>query len=245
MNELRFALRQLRRQPGFAVIAILSLAVGLALTASTLAVVNAYLLRSLPYPTAQRVYHLRYAPVGPWEPRGMTSIDWQSLEDVVTDSITSAGTSYLLKGDGPMTRARGVQASPGFLRGLGVRAVIGRTLGAEDYAGGENVAMIGHELWRDRFGADPQVLGRALPVTREDEQNETLRIVGVLPPGFWFGRDSRDRVEVLTPLRVRTRTYMVRLRDGVPVADAERRITAAARGVGSDFRPDWTGVQLQ
>ena len=50
-----------------------------ATSASTLAIVSAYLLRSLPYPTAQRVYHLRYAPVGPWEPRGMTGIDWKSL----------------------------------------------------------------------------------------------------------------------------------------------------------------------
>ena len=76
MNHLRFAFRQLLKNPGYMVVAVATLAVGLALTASTLAIVNAYLLRSLPYPTAQRVYHLRYAPVGPWEPRGMTAIDW-------------------------------------------------------------------------------------------------------------------------------------------------------------------------
>ena len=80
MNDLKFALRQLLKNRGFTVVAVSSLAVGLALTASTLAVVNAYLLRSLPYPTAQRLYHLRYAPPGPYEPRGMTAIDWKSLE---------------------------------------------------------------------------------------------------------------------------------------------------------------------
>jgi predicted permease len=246
MNDLRFALRQLLRNPGFASVAVLSLAIGLALTASTLAVVNAYLLRSLPYPTADRVYHLRYAPVGPWEPRGMTSIDWKSLHDVVADNITSSGATFYVKDDGPVARLRGLQVSPGFLRGLGVQAKLGRAFTAEEFAtGGESVAVIGHAMWRDRFGSDPQVIGRSLRVTREDEQPETLRIVGVLPAGFWFGRDSSDAVEVMTPLRTRVRSYMVRLREGVPVSYAEKRITEVAKSVGSDFRPDWTGCHLQ
>src|SRR6185503_13247536 len=214
MNDLRFAFRQLLKNPGFTVTAIFSLALGLALTASTLAIVSAYLLRSLPYPTAQRVYHLRYAPVGPWEPRGMTGIDWKSLEDVVADSITASGVTFYLKSDGPMTRTRSLQVSPGFLRGLGVQPLIGRTFAEDEFAaGGENVALIGHALWRDRFGSDPQVIGRQLRVTREDEQTETLRVVGVLPAGFWFGRDSSDKVEIMTPLRTRVRSYMVRLHD--------------------------------
>jgi putative ABC transport system permease protein len=246
MNDLKFALRQLLKNPGFTAVAVFSLALGLALAASTLAIVNAYLLRSLPYPTAQRVYHLRYAPVGPWEPRGMTAIDWKSLEDVVEDSITSSGETLYLKDDGPVTRTRSLQVSPGFLRGLGVQPVMGRTFAESEFAtGGENVALIGHELWRDRFGSDPRVLGRPLRVTREDEQSETLRIVGVLPAGFWFGRDSSAKVDVMTPLRARVRSYMVRLREGVPVSFAERRITDVAKSVGSDFRPDWTGVHLQ
>jgi putative ABC transport system permease protein len=246
MNDLKFAFRQLLKNPGFTVTAIFSLALGLALTASTLAIVSAYLLRSLPYPTAQRVYHLRYAPVGPWEPRGMTGIDWKSLEDVVADSITFSGATFYLKDDGSLTRTRSLQVSPGFLRGLGVQPLIGRTFAEGEFAaGGENVALIGHALWRDRFGSDPQVIGRQLRVTREDEQQETLRIVGVLPAGFWFGRDSSDKVDIMTPLRTRVRSYMVRLREGVPVSFAEKRITEVAKSVGSDFRPDWTGVHLQ
>src|SRR6185503_19628435 len=143
MNDLRFAFRQLLKNPGFTVTAIFSLALGLALTASTLAIVNAYLLRSLPYPTAQRVYHLRYAPIGPYEPRGMTGIDWKSLEDVVADSITSSGVTFYLKDDGSITRARGLQVSPGFLRGLGVQPMVGRTFAEGEFASGaEDVAVI-------------------------------------------------------------------------------------------------------
>jgi predicted permease len=129
---------------------------------------------------------------------------------------------------------------------LGVEALLGRTfVEAEFGSGAENVAVIGHELWSERFASDPAAIGQILRVTGEDEQAQSFRIVGVLPRGFWFGRDSSAGVDVMTPLRSRLRTYMVRLREGVPVAFAEKRITEVAKIVGSDFRPDWTGVHLQ
>jgi putative ABC transport system permease protein len=246
MNNFRFALRQLLKDGGFTSVAVGSLAIGLALAASTLAIVNAYLIRSVPYPTADRLFHLRYAPVGPWEPRGMTGIDWKSLEDVVVDTIQATGVPFYLGEAGSTTRPRSLQVSPGFLRGLGVQPLLGRGFTDEEFAtGGESVALIGHQLWREHFGSDPQILERSLRVNREDQPLEALRIVGVLPPGFWYGRDSSEAVDILTPLRTRMRTYMVRLREGVPVSFAEKRITEAARVVGSDFRPDWTGCHLE
>jgi predicted permease len=247
-RDLRQGARRLYMHPGFTLVAVLSLAVGLALATSTLAVVNAYLLRSFPYPTAHRIYHLRYAPIGPYEPAGMTAIDWKSLSEVVEDTITSGGVTFHIMDGGPLRRARGLRVSPGFLRGLSVQTMTGRAFVKEEFdAGGEGVAIIGHELWRERFGSDPQIVGRTIQVIREDqaEQSETLRIVGVLSPGFWFGRDSSATVDILTPLRSAARVYMVRLREGVPPAFAEQRITGAARKVGSDFRPGWTGIQLQ
>ena len=119
MNDLKFAIRRLLNNPGFTVIAVLTLAVGLALTAATLATVNAYLLRSLPYPTAERVYHLRYAPVGPYEPRGMNAIDWKALQDVVEDPITASGVNFYLRSEGSLMRARGLQISSMSLRFAG------------------------------------------------------------------------------------------------------------------------------
>src|SRR6185503_18438446 len=136
MNEVRFAARQLLKNRGFTLVAVLSLSLGLALTASTLAIVNAYLVRSLPYPTAQRVYHVRYAPVGPWEPRGMSSIDWKALNDVVADTIISSSSPLYFTDDGGMRRARAVQVSPGFLRGLGVQVMLGRPLAEEEFVSG-------------------------------------------------------------------------------------------------------------
>ena len=90
-QEIRFATRSLRRTPGFAAIAIVSLALGLALATTTLAISNAYLIRSLPFPESNRLYHLRYAPPGPYEPRGMNEIDWVALGDVVEATVISGG----------------------------------------------------------------------------------------------------------------------------------------------------------
>lgn len=247
-QDVRYGARTLRKNRGFTAVAVLTLAAGIALTASTLATVNAYLVRSLPYSTAARLYHVRYAPPGPWEPRGMSSIDWKSLNDVVEDTVRSSGMTLYLMDAGSPQRIRGLRVSHGFVRGLGVQAVTGRVFAEEEFAAGtQGLAMIGYDLWRARFGSDPQVVGRQFQVTREEqtEQIETLRIVGVLPEGFWFGRDSSDKVDILTPLGSPTRTYMVRLREGVPVSFAEARITDVAKGVGSDFRPGWTGVHLQ
>jgi predicted permease len=106
---------------------------------------------------------------------------------------------------------------------------------------------MGHALWRDRYGADTGVIGSVLRADREegDRATETFRIVGVLPPDFYFGRDSRDQVDLLVPLTSPARTYMVRLHDAVPPLFAERRITEAARTVASGLPSDWSGVHLE
>ena len=247
MRETRLAWRALRRTPTFTGVTVISLGLGLALTATTLAITNAYLLRSLPYPGGERLFHVMYAPPGPYEPRGMTALDWSALSDVVDAPVTSGGDAFFI-GEGAETFfVRATRASPGFMTGLGVRPVIGGVFSEEDYKpGGPEVALIGHALWRSRFNADPNIVGREVRARPESQVSGAinLRIIGVLPQGFWFGRTSGLPVEMIVPLRAPARTYLVRLRAGVPVAFAEQRITEAARRVGSDFRPDWTGVHL-
>ena len=93
-RDVRFAARGLRRTPLFTLVATLSLALGFALTTSTVSIVNAYLIRSLPYPESDRLYHVRYAPPGPWEPAGMTALDWTSVADVVEFPISASGESF-------------------------------------------------------------------------------------------------------------------------------------------------------
>lgn len=249
LRDVRFAARGLRRTPLFTLAAFLSLALGLALTASTVAVVNAYLIRSLPYPESDRLYHLRYAPPGPWEPGGMTALDWQSVADVVEYPIASAGDSFYLTEGGYTVALRGMRVTRGFVEGLGVPVAAGRRLAEQDFvAGAEPAALIGYAVWRDRFGADPSAIGRVIRTEPESRPGrpETYTVVGVLAPGFYFGRDSRAGVELLIAHPAPVRAYMVRLRDGVPQDAAERRLTEAARQAATSPLPaDWTGVQLE
>src|SRR3989304_242982 len=157
------ACRTLRRTPGFTIVSVPSLAVGFALAASTVAVINAYLLRSLPYAAADRLYHVMYAPPGPWEPRGMSALDWASVDDAVEFPITASGETFYLMDSRYTQSVRGLRVARGFVEGLGVRTVLGRSLSDDDFGGVcEREALIGHALWRDRYGSDPEVVGRTL-----------------------------------------------------------------------------------
>jgi predicted permease len=249
VRDVRLAVRGLRRTPVFTLVAIASLAVGLALATSTVSVVNAYLIRSLPYPAADRLYHVRYAPPGPWEPRGMSGFDWTSVQDVVEFPIASGGESFYLIDHGQAVSLRGLRATRGFAEGLGVSVVEGRRFTEQDFAEeSEDVALLGHSLWRDRFGADPAAIGRSIRVEAESRPGvlETFRIVGVLAPAFYYGRDSRTGVDLVVPHTSPVRAYMVRLRPGVPPAAAERRLTEAARQAATSPIPgEWSGVQLE
>ncbi len=155
VRDLRFAARGLLRTPVFTIVATLSLALGLALTATTVSVVNAYLVRRLPYAAAARLYHVRYAPPGPWEPSGMTALDWSSVQDVVEYPISAAGDTFFVGGRGYSMALRGLRASRSFVEGLGVPVAAGRGLLPGDYlTGAEPVALLGYTVWRDRFGSE-------------------------------------------------------------------------------------------
>jgi putative ABC transport system permease protein len=248
-RDLRLGWRALRRTPGFTAAAVTSLALGLALSMTTFAVVNAYLLRAMPYPAARRLFHVMYAPMGQPEPRGTTLADWKGLGDVVEVADNSAPARLFLNEGGYPQEAMGLAAAPGSLEALGVRAVIGRPLLDEDYrSDADRVAMIGYALWRERFGADPNVVGRHFRATPNNlaEPAESYRIVGVLPPEFRFAREySRGPMEFAVPLRAPLRVYLVRLREGAPVAFAERRITDMVRAAATSLPPNWTGMRLE
>jgi predicted permease len=246
-RDFRLAIRTLRRTPGFTLVGVTSLAVGFALTASTVAVLNAYLLRSLPYAEADRLYNVRYAPPGPWEPGNIQALDWRSVEDVVEFPITASGDTFYLADRGFTQTVRGLRTGLGLIEGLGVRTALGRTLAAPDFRpSSDPVALMGYALWRDRYGSDPSILGRQIRTEEETGGRvQSFEIVGVLPPDFYFGRDSSARPDLVIPLTEPRRTYMVRLREGVPPAFAEQRLTAAARSVATGLPEAWSGVQLE
>ncbi|HEY8459522.1 MAG TPA: ABC transporter permease [Blastocatellia bacterium] len=225
LRDMRYGARTLGKSKGFIVVAISSLALGFALVATTLAVANAYMIRSMPFPAADRLYHVIYAAPGAPEPRGVAALDWKSLSDVVEAPDASQLARFYI-GDGAGKReALGLSVAPGAGEMLGLRAVVGRSFLAEEYrAEAEKVVMIGYALWQQRFGADPNIVGRSFQASRSNlaEPPETFRIVGVLPPDFHYAREyARGVMEFAAPQTAPRQAYMARLRAGVTPAAAD------------------------
>jgi predicted permease len=222
---MTIALRSLGQARGFTLTAILTLGAGLALCLIVAAVANAYLFRPLPYPAADRLYNIQYAAPNERAPRGLNALDWASLNDIVEHPIAwDLDVFYLLGGAYPES-APGAWVTPGYVRGFGVRAALGRDLVASDFEPGRPlVALISHRLWQSRFGGDPAIVGRRLTAYVSDRPNESesIEIVGVTRPDFWH---VNPYTEVLAPLRIAAHPYMLQLRDGVPARLAEDRVT--------------------
>ncbi len=236
-QALKHAARGLGRTPGFAVLAIGTLAVGIALNAIIFALANAYFLNSLPYPEARRLYELRYTSPDQRFARGFENLDWRPLADIVEHFIAwDLDAFYLLGGERPESLT-GAWVTPGFVEGLGIRVERGRSLEAADFqAGAPQVVLISHAVWQEQFGGDPQVLGRRFRayVSDRPDEAEAFTVVGVLPSSFWH---LNRHTAVLAPLRAPSHPYMVRLREGVPPAEAERRIAEVIRPAGGQWKP--------
>lgn len=247
-RDLRVAVRTLSRTPGFALVAIGSLALGLVLTVSTVAVVNAYLIRQMPFPKAERLYHVIYAPQGTREPGGAGRIDWQSLQATIEYADQSTMARFFLRDAMGKREVQGLSVAEGSLEMLGVEVTAGRSLVADDFRPqAEKVALIGTTFWRTYFNSDPQVIGRVFRANPSSlaEAGESFRVVGVLPDGFRWAREySRGLMEFVVPRPVPMQAYMVRLQEGVPVALAEQRLTEEVKRIATSMPANWQGVKL-
>jgi putative ABC transport system permease protein len=235
--DLRSAWRALRHAPAFTAVAIGTLAGGLSLCIVLLTIANAYLLVPLPYPAAERLYSVQYAPPGERNPEGLSTLPWQALGDVVEQAIAWDLDVFTLRGARPES-APGAWVTPGFVAGLGITPAIGRRFDAADFQPGRPaVALVSHDLWVRRFGSDAGIVGRQFEayVSDRPDEAETFTIVGVLPRDFWH---VNSYTEVLAPLRARSYPYQVRLRPGVDPTVAAERISAFVRaGLGQAGRP--------
>ncbi len=209
-QDVRYALRWFARSPGFTAVAVLTLALGIGANTAMFAVVNAVLLKPLPFEHADRLMlvHLLVPLRDVGDPsaprRGQAEMVWSypkyktltDLQQVFEDTAIFTGRPFSLSGDGDPERVPGETITDQYLSVLGVRPLLGRTFTPEEarQAGAVPVAMIGHGLWTRRYGADPGVLGRALQLG-----GVTHTIVGVLPLGF---RGLSGDAELWTPLAV-------------------------------------------
>jgi predicted permease len=233
-QDVRYAGRALRRNPGFTFVAVLTLALGIGANTAIFSVVNGVLLRPLPYPEPDQLVRVFTSFRGSGTERYAVSqpefMDYKGLTQVFENAAAFTGTSLTLTGESEPERLRGIAATHDLLPVLGIKPLYGRNFESRDgRAGTEPVAIIAHDLWQARFGGDPSLLGRAIPMNGRSRQ-----VVGILPPGI-----TLYRAQVLIPhyinpdsLSGRASNYLsvvARLRPGVSVEQARRELDVLTR----------------
>jgi putative ABC transport system permease protein len=229
-----FALRQLRRAPAFSVIAVFTLALGIGATTAIFSLLHTVVLRPLPFDHPERIFYLWSIDRGDDHrsvaPGNFVAFrrDTRSFERVAA----YMGASFNLTGDGPPERLVGARVSGGYFGVFGVEPELGRVFGdAEDRPGREQVVVLSHRLWSERFGADPSVLGRAIRLN-----GKPYVVTGVMPASFQL-RSTEPRLWVPMALSAEEEVnygysylhVLSRLKPGVTLERAEAEIAAVAK----------------
>ena len=237
-QDLRYAARVLLRSPAFTAVALATLALGIGVNTAVYSIVYTVLLKPLPYEAPERLVMLWGNPDTSRSRSGAASpadfLDWRSENTVFEDvaAINRAQVAYT--GGGEPVRLEGAQASAGLFRILRVAPSLGRIYTEEEDApGAPLVVVLSDALWRERFDADPRLIGR--PITLNGEKRT---VVGVMPPGFDFPRVATGApVQFWMPFQFdRARAsrgghylgVVGRLRDGVTLAGAQAQMDAIA-----------------
>jgi putative ABC transport system permease protein len=241
LQDIRFSVRTLRKSPGFTVFAVLALALGLGANAAIFSVVDAVLLRSLPFRNADRLVELWEDashfgfPLAPLAPAN--SVDWKRRNHVFEDMAALKGDLYALTGAGTPEQVEGSPVTANLFPLLGISPILGRSFSAEeDRPGGPRVALIGYGLWQRRFGGDPSIVRREIWLN-----NEKYAVIGVMPRGITFPEKSQIWVPLaLSPgqLAERDNHYLrvfARLKPGVTLARAQREMTDLAAQLAREY----------
>jgi putative ABC transport system permease protein len=183
-HDLRYGWRTLRRNPGFAFVAILTLAIGIGANAAIFTVIDAILIRPLPFFQSSRLVMVWDTDANRSIKRGTVSLaeflDWQDMNHVFQSMSGLLPSVVTLNGDGEPEQPYGVQVSANFFRMLGVKPILGRDFSPEEEVlGHEQVTMLSYAMWQRRYGGDPQILGRSIQV-----DHKPYKVIGVLPRNF-------------------------------------------------------------
>jgi predicted permease len=253
MNDLRFALRQLRKTPGFTFIAVLTLALGIGANTAIFSVIYAVLLQPLPYPEGDRIVILTETDSN--QPQISVAypdyVDWKRDNTVFENIAVSRRESYNLSGlEGRAPeQVSGGLVTGNFFKVIGLQPQLGRVFTEEeDRVGGPMVCVIADKLWQRLFNRDPGVLGKTLNLG-----NQPFTIIGVMPPQMFSPRT----VEVWFPLTRRTGDAMwqsrdnhpglfgwARLKEGVTIDKAEAQMKEIAGRLSVQYPKSNTGVSI-
>ncbi|HEY8459610.1 MAG TPA: ABC transporter permease, partial [Blastocatellia bacterium] len=256
-QDLRYGARMLGKNPGFTLVAALTLALGIGANAAIFSVVNAVLLRSLPYRDPDRLVMLGYYRARALNDfaTGAEFLEWRdqakSFEQIAAYRFDTAD----LTGNGEPERLNAGYASADLFATLGVAPAVGRSfMPAEDAIGGAQVVILSDEFWRRRFGADPQVIGRTITLG-----GQSRTVIGIMQPGFRF----LDEVDVWLPLAMDVNQQLsrqgnevrlkviARLKPGVTLESARAELSAILARQRQSFpdsyggRSIWGDVQVR
>ena len=239
LQDLRFGLRMMRKNPGFSLIAILTLALGIGATSAIFSVVNAVLLRPLPFPEPDRlmVYSAfeqdsRHGRINALT--GSVLVEWRNrCSSCVQMAAYIEAQPGNLTGGAEPERVRIARITENLFATLGVRPLLGRTFlpeeigrpssGGDDQQNNSTVVILSYGLWQRRFGADPSVIGKTVKV-----EGDVCAVVGVMPEGFKFPDEADAWLPItLSPMR-NDLNLIARLQPRVTPAQAQAELTTLA-----------------
>jgi len=262
-SDIKYACRMLRKNPGFTIVAVLILAIGIGAITSMFSVVNTVLLNPFPYPDSDRLVRVFTHPTrGTFRtPLSIPDLlDWQkqsqSFESLGLVNQVGLFSTVLIGERAP--RVEALRASSTLFSALDVKPVLGRLFTAEeDRPNGDLTLLVSYDLWQSRFGADPNVIGRQIPVANDFLEGSPIQctVIGVLPPDFhpafcagfegtqcWLSFSSiRKRY---TQRNSRIGTVVAKLRPGVTVSQAQAEINGLAVHMATQYGGEDEAVRI-
>jgi predicted permease len=241
IKDIRYGIRGLLKRPGFTVIALITLALGIGANTAIFSVVNAVLLRPLPFQDPEQLVIVwedaTFAGFPRNTPAPANYVDWKNQNQSFSDMAASHETSFNLTGDGEPERVSAYSVTANFFPLLGVQPLLGRSfLTEEDRPGANKVAVLSYSLWQSRYGADRNILNRDILLNGEKHS-----VVGVMPASFqFFEKDTRLWVPIALDQEDWANrgghflTVVARLKPGVSVSQAQADMNGIMRRIAVD-----------
>ena len=248
LQDLRYGFRTLIKKPGFVLVAVVTLALGIGGSTAIFSVVNAALIKGLPYRSSDQLYHLwERTPQKEFNKREFSYPDYQDYQqNSVFDGLAAySGAGAILSGSGEPESVPAVRASANFFNVLGVDPIVGRTFQPdEDKPGGPKVTILTYGLWQRRFGGDASIVGRAITIN-----GESYTVIGVLPASFQFALRPADLWLPYQPTpnqlsrRFMHGTNLIgRLKSGVTADQAQSELSVIAGRIEQQFKESHAGT---
>jgi putative ABC transport system permease protein len=254
-QDIRYGLRMLAKNPGFTAVAVLTLALGIGANTAIFSVIDAALLRPLPYPQPERIVALHLVDQDRQHevPAPADFLDFRRQSHSFAYLAAYRGLPFNLSGSGQPERVEGAVVTSDFFAALGVHAVHGRAILPDlDQPGGASVAVLSYGLWQRRYGSDTNIVGRTI-----DIDGEPREVVGIMPPGFaypaetelWtasrFAAIPHPLAPTQDPSAVRDSHYFEtfgRLKPGVTLAQAAAEVDTIGKGLKQQYGDSEEGV---